>query len=185
MQVLREALAHGGPRALWTGFGPTILRDIPFSAIYWAGYEFLKSTLQEKVRDIPLSFVGPSPPLPLPLQILDGCSHTQAHVGDGQMEGHTPWIPFLAGASSGIVAAFLTLPVDVIKTRSQSQLQLSTKVLLTHPPSHKHKRTHARAHTRARTHARAHTRTDRGRERLSLARAHTHAHTHARTRTHI
>ena len=90
--VLREALAHGGVRSLWTGFGPTILRDIPFSAIYWAGYEHLKIRLQE------------------------------------EFPSSSTWIPFLAGASSGMMAAFITLPVDVIKTRSQSQLQHTHKL---------------------------------------------------------
>lgn len=32
-------VASNGVRALWRGLGPTLWRDVPFSGIYWAGYE--------------------------------------------------------------------------------------------------------------------------------------------------
>lgn len=35
-------LAIEGVFGLWRGLGPTILRDVPFSGIYWAVYESLK-----------------------------------------------------------------------------------------------------------------------------------------------
>lgn len=37
-----------GPLSLWRGLGPTLLRDIPFSSIYWAGYEFMKQKLDQR-----------------------------------------------------------------------------------------------------------------------------------------
>ncbi len=36
-----------GLRSLWRGLNPTLWRDVPFSCIYWFGYENLKSILQE------------------------------------------------------------------------------------------------------------------------------------------
>jgi len=32
-------VATDGAQSLWRGLGPTLWRDVPFSGIYWAGYE--------------------------------------------------------------------------------------------------------------------------------------------------
>ncbi|XP_037332252.1 probable mitochondrial glutathione transporter SLC25A39 isoform X1 [Pungitius pungitius] len=85
---IRSAVAQGGPLSLWRGWGPTVLRDVPFSALYWFNYELLKAQLCE----------------------------------DSQMAQANFSISFAAGAVSGAVAAILTLPFDVVKTRRQIQL---------------------------------------------------------------
>ncbi|XP_066484622.1 mitochondrial glutathione transporter SLC25A40 isoform X2 [Tiliqua scincoides] len=38
-------LAKDGWLSLWRGWGPTILRDVPFSALYWCNYEYFKKKL--------------------------------------------------------------------------------------------------------------------------------------------
>ncbi|KAI8884221.1 mitochondrial carrier [Backusella circina FSU 941] len=74
-----------GPQALWRGLVPTMLRDVPFSGLYWMGYEQIK-------------------------QRLDAQQHiTLSHFQTS----------FTAGATSGMVAAALTTPFDVIKTQRQ------------------------------------------------------------------
>ncbi|KAG7251772.1 hypothetical protein CRUP_035682 [Coryphaenoides rupestris] len=70
------------------GWGPTVLRDVPFSALYWFNYELVKARLHEQ---------------------------QQQHLTNFS-------ISFAAGAISGSVAAILTLPFDVVKTRRQIQL---------------------------------------------------------------
>lgn len=88
-----------GPQALWRGLLPTMLRDVPFSGIYWMGYEKIKHSLAQR----------------------EDLSHFQTS--------------FIAGASSGMVsknkmdsehmlnilqiAAIITTPFDVVKTRRQ------------------------------------------------------------------
>ncbi|CAO0801006.1 unnamed protein product [Mucor circinelloides] len=72
-----------GPQALWRGLLPTMLRDVPFSGIYWMGYEKIKHRLQTH----------------------HGLSHFQTS--------------FIAGASSGMFAAIITTPFDVVKTQRQ------------------------------------------------------------------
>ncbi|XP_048221769.1 probable mitochondrial glutathione transporter SLC25A39 isoform X1 [Perognathus longimembris pacificus] len=42
---VQAAVAKDGWRSLWLGWGPTILRDVPFSALYWFNYELVKSWL--------------------------------------------------------------------------------------------------------------------------------------------
>uniref|UniRef100_A0A8C5KUT0 Mitochondrial glutathione transporter SLC25A40 n=1 Tax=Jaculus jaculus TaxID=51337 RepID=A0A8C5KUT0_JACJA len=85
---VQSAVAQGGWRSLWLGWGPTALRDVPFSALYWFNYELVKGWLN-----------GPGP-------------NNQTSVG----------ISFVAGGISGMVAATLTLPFDVVKTQRQVAL---------------------------------------------------------------
>ncbi|KAI0030660.1 mitochondrial carrier [Vararia minispora EC-137] len=80
---IRGTVGAHGPSYLWRGLGPTLLRDVPFSGIYWAGYEYLKHRFEER---------------------------GQRGVG----------VAFVSGALSGMLAATLTAPVDVIKTRRQA-----------------------------------------------------------------
>jgi len=40
---IRMLVRDHGTRSLWRGLGPTLWRDVPFSGIYWAGYEGWKN----------------------------------------------------------------------------------------------------------------------------------------------
>ncbi|XP_051575060.1 probable mitochondrial glutathione transporter SLC25A40 isoform X2 [Myxocyprinus asiaticus] len=98
--VIWSSLHNEGWQSLWRGWGPTLLRDVPFSAMYWYNYEKGKAWLCE--------YYGSSNP--------------------------TFTITFIAGALSGSIAAIVTLPFDVVKTRRQVELgelqamNLSTQV---------------------------------------------------------
>jgi solute carrier family 25 protein 39/40 len=43
--IFQELRANGGLASAWRGLPPTLWRDVPFSGIYWAGYEGIKRTL--------------------------------------------------------------------------------------------------------------------------------------------
>ncbi|GIX71831.1 solute carrier family 25 member 39 [Caerostris extrusa] len=83
-QAIRKQVATQGLRSMYQGLGPTVLRDVPFSAIYWLHYEWLKKEFNQEKPTFAFSFC--------------------------------------AGAIAGGVAAFLTLPFDVIKTHRQIEL---------------------------------------------------------------
>ncbi|NWI16672.1 S2539 protein, partial [Crypturellus soui] len=85
---IRSAVAQDGWLSLWRGWGPTVLRDVPFSALYWFNYELVRAWLCRQAR-------------------LDEATFA---------------ISFVSGAISGTVAAVLTLPFDVVKTRRQIEL---------------------------------------------------------------
>ncbi|XP_016995322.2 solute carrier family 25 protein Shawn isoform X2 [Drosophila takahashii] len=42
--TIRQVVQSQGILGLWRGLPPTILRDVPFSGIYWTCYEYLKSS---------------------------------------------------------------------------------------------------------------------------------------------
>eukprot|EP00455_Lapot_gusevi_P027121 TRINITY_DN2868_c0_g1_i5.p1 TRINITY_DN2868_c0_g1~~TRINITY_DN2868_c0_g1_i5.p1 ORF type:complete len:236 (-),score=9.19 TRINITY_DN2868_c0_g1_i5:24-731(-) len=90
-------------RPLWTGLGPTLLRDVPFSAIYWSAYE----ALGPRVRSLVASDYSP-------------VSHSQKLL-----------IDFGAGTLAGSMAAFITTPADVLKTKQQTQLLASASQMNT------------------------------------------------------
>uniref|UniRef100_G3T6K3 Mitochondrial glutathione transporter SLC25A40 n=1 Tax=Loxodonta africana TaxID=9785 RepID=G3T6K3_LOXAF len=46
-QFVSKKVSEGG-WILWRGWAPTVLRDVPFSAMYWYNYEVLKKWLCEK-----------------------------------------------------------------------------------------------------------------------------------------
>ncbi|XP_053669482.1 probable mitochondrial glutathione transporter SLC25A40 [Anopheles marshallii] len=80
-QAFRSMLRVQGVFGLWKGFFPTILRDVPFSGIYWTTYESIKKHFNVSQPTFAFSFAG--------------------------------------GAVSGGVAAFITVPFDVVKTHQQ------------------------------------------------------------------
>lgn len=87
--VVRQAVADvpaRGVLSLWRGLGASILRDVPFSGLYWLGYERAQ------------------------LYLTPAGEH------------RTPLRSFAAGAASGSVAAAVTTPFDVLKTRMQVEM---------------------------------------------------------------
>ncbi|KAF8585551.1 mitochondrial carrier [Ramaria rubella] len=86
---IRTLVHSQGVLSLWRGLGPTLWRDVPFSGLYWAGYETCKSMFE-----------------------------VRGHRGTQ--------VAFASGSISGITAALLTSPFDVLKTRRQALLMAST-----------------------------------------------------------
>lgn len=94
--VLSQALGAcraQGPSVLFRGLVPTLWRDVPFSALYWTAFERARTRLRRPVTDL----VGSGP------------------AGEFSLS-------FLSGALSGALAAALTTPFDVAKTRTQISL---------------------------------------------------------------
>jgi len=83
-----------GVRGLWNGYTATLLRDVPFSALYWPLYEKTKYLLTAYSNTANVL-------IPLNNNFL---------------------IAFLSGAVAGSVASTVTLPFDVIKTLKQIEM---------------------------------------------------------------
>lgn len=54
--AIRTVIQTQGILGLWRGLPPTILRDVPFSGIYWTCYENIKSYFQVKEPTFGFSF---------------------------------------------------------------------------------------------------------------------------------
>ncbi|CAO3660643.1 unnamed protein product [Umbelopsis vinacea] len=90
---VQSMVREHGPRSLWRGLVPTMWRDVPFSAFYWMSYEKSRSLLVRK---------------------------TSLNAGGGPVDAMTEFkLAFASGAISGMLAAILTTPFDLIKTHRQ------------------------------------------------------------------
>ena len=107
---IREMVSSHGYTSLWRGLTLTLWRDVPFSGIYWWGYETIKGQLtnvRERSRGRDLEVGG---------------SRSRARSRSQSRENHTATFvdSFISGATSGAVASILTTPFDVGKTRRQT-----------------------------------------------------------------
>ncbi|KAG5336637.1 S2540 protein, partial [Acromyrmex charruanus] len=82
-QTLKIVVRYSGISGLWMGLSSTLLRDVPFSAIYWLNYETIKRLYSSQ---------------------------------------QTFTFNLVAGAIAGSIAAFFTIPFDVVKTHRQIEM---------------------------------------------------------------
>jgi len=106
LEEFRLILRTNGPMGLYKGLGPMILRDVPFSAIYFLGFESFKESLAGSNRPGAWGAKyyrdrGAKPPMSV--------EFVQSLAG---------------GAAAGAVATALTTPFDVVKTQRQAALEM-------------------------------------------------------------
>ncbi|XXH03054.1 hypothetical protein Hte_009444 [Hypoxylon texense] len=108
---IQGMVTRGGYGSLWRGLPLTLWRDVPFSAIYWFGYESIRG----KLTDMREERQGRS------LTRESGSSRSRARSRSQSREGHAATFmdSFTAGAISGAFASSVTMPFDVGKTRTQ------------------------------------------------------------------
>jgi len=126
-QGIKDMVKSHGYTSLWRGFTLTLWRDVPFSGLYWWGYETCRAALTEarhKSRG-------------RPLEVESSGTRARARSRSQSQENHRATFTdsFVAGATSGAIASIVTTPFDVGKTRRQvfkdsvTSAATSTKVL--------------------------------------------------------
>lgn len=112
---LREMVADNGVRSLWRGLTLTLWRDVPFSAIYWWGYEYGRNAITDMRGRSQSRSDGTE------FRVGRGDEKIRRRSRSRSRENHSETLvdSFIAGAGSGAVAAFVTTPFDVGKTRQQ------------------------------------------------------------------
>jgi len=118
MKSVGDMVATHGYTSLWRGLTLTLWRDVPFSGLYWWGYESMRGVLTEaraKGRGRPLESTG---------------SRSRARSRSQSQENHTTTLTdsFVAGATSGAIASVVTTPFDVGKTRRQVYVESPSAV---------------------------------------------------------
>ncbi|KAL5614927.1 hypothetical protein BROUX41_005002 [Berkeleyomyces rouxiae] len=108
LRGMQQMLEISGYRSLWRGLTLTLWRDVPFSGIYWWGYETVRSKLvrmRENRRHA--------------TQDLDDLGRPRRVFQEHESSSDTFTDSFISGATSGAIASFITTPFDVGKTRTQ------------------------------------------------------------------
>lgn len=85
--ALRQVIKYEGYGGLFRGLGSTLLRDVPFSGIYWTTFESTKRAFNKP-----------------------------------DSEKNSFLFNFFCGSVAGSIAAFVTVPFDVVKTHQQIEL---------------------------------------------------------------
>lgn len=101
LKGLKHMVQVQGYTSLWRGLTLTMWRDVPFSGFYWWGYEAVRNILAD-----------------LRNPMYKDARH-DLHPRSGDDHATTFIDSFIAGAASGAVAAVITTPFDVGKTRQQ------------------------------------------------------------------
>ncbi|KAI5288865.1 hypothetical protein KEM54_004768 [Ascosphaera aggregata] len=104
-----------GYTALWRGLPLTLWRDVPFSGMYWFGYEWMRNTLTDwRARSFQSSLLRP--------RESTGEHHNLSvrQAEQSEQTGAATFVDsFVSGAVSGSIAALITTPFDIGKTRQQ------------------------------------------------------------------
>lgn len=99
-KIFRTILSNEGVKGLYRGFTVELINSLPASAIWWTTYEYFKMQISKR-----FSFT-----------IREENPNNKVLV----VKKH--WIPqFLAGCLSGSLVAIITNPLDVVRTRLQTQ----------------------------------------------------------------
>lgn len=105
---IKDMVRLDGYRALWRGLTLTLWRDVPFSGMYWLGYE----TIRGRLTDARERGRGRDP-------VSSSRAHARRRSQSRESHAETFTDSFVAGAASGALASLATTPFDVGKTRTQ------------------------------------------------------------------
>lgn len=125
---------RGRVAALWTGVGATLARDVPFSALYWQLLEPIRAAMLPS----PQHGFGQRHQHQQHQQAVssnsdqisrgggggdhdDSIGANSVHTASGQPASRRQIVfaNLVAGSTAGAVAAAVTTPLDVVKTRAQ------------------------------------------------------------------
>ncbi|EGG18534.1 mitochondrial substrate carrier family protein [Cavenderia fasciculata] len=108
-EIFKQSYNERGVRGLYRGFGATIIRNVPYSAIWWGTYEHSKDILHK---------IDIRAKLGLPQRSTT--QYLAVSENDHEVENEDPVVHMFAGFTSAVISTVLCNPFDVIKTRLQT-----------------------------------------------------------------
>jgi hypothetical protein len=132
--IAKYIYKNNGALGFYKGWSSTILRDVPFSFLYWLSYERLKIFYKKLFNcDSDINF---SERLFSNIGTVTNAQKSHYNVEKetaAEKKTSAPeysiFLTFLSGSTSGVVAALATHPFDVLKT--QQQLRTSEQLIRT------------------------------------------------------
>ncbi|XP_077993542.1 mitochondrial glutathione transporter SLC25A40-like isoform X2 [Glandiceps talaboti] len=132
---VRNSVVQDGILSLWRGWSPTVLRDVPFSALYWCNYEILKNYqcarkhLTEPTFGVSFTSGALSGTiaavLTLPFDVVK--THRQIEMGEGNKKlSSTFGIMKKIHADSGIRGLFAGITPRIIKVAPACAIMISS-----------------------------------------------------------
>lgn len=124
-----------GILSLWHGWGPTILRDVPFSAMYWTFYEFIKQCFNHDEYQVLLTFMSGAlagmvaAVITLPFDVVK--THRQIELGEADIlqsnrRVSTAKVISALYRKNGITSLFAGLTPRLIKVAPACAIMIST-----------------------------------------------------------
>ena len=115
LEIVRSIHRQNGVKGFYRGWTSTIARDAPYSAIYWYAFDLMRPLWEA-------AFVPPSSSSASSASAFPSASASASPVVASSSTPATAFsnaATFSAGASASALAALVTHPFDVVKTRSQ------------------------------------------------------------------
>ncbi|WAR04520.1 S2540-like protein [Mya arenaria] len=115
-EAVKATVSQNGPLSMWRGLGATLLRDVPFSVLYWGSYETMKS----HVAGV----------LTLPFDVIK--THRQIELGEvvfgkGKKEVTSTWrLIHNLYQNQGLNAIFSGLTPRIMKVAPACAIMIST-----------------------------------------------------------
>jgi solute carrier family 25 protein 39/40 len=116
--ILKDIFQKEGIRGIYKGWGATLWRDCPFSAIYWCNVELWKPVYYNLLS----SLLNTATTTESPNKQILSMSSFQSSSLSSSLSGESFKISasiFLAGSTGSFLSALITHPFDVIKTQRQ------------------------------------------------------------------
>lgn len=128
VQALRRSMAPaaGGLRRLYAGLGAQLTRDVPYAAAEFVVYENLKTVAlrraERRSQNAALDASNVSAPVSESRKDQPAAARLQQRLQDGKLSRVDGLV---VGAIAGAIAAIVSNPADVVKTRLMTQVRNS------------------------------------------------------------
>ncbi|XP_012268408.2 probable mitochondrial glutathione transporter SLC25A40 isoform X2 [Athalia rosae] len=129
-QALKTVIRYNGISGLWMGLGSTLLRDVPFSAIYWLNYETIKQYFWGTQRTFTFNLAAGAVAgsiaalLTIPFDVVK--THRQIEMEQPARSGSTYSTIRLIYGQNGIRGLFAGLTPRLVKVAPACAIMIAT-----------------------------------------------------------